>query len=82
VIEKRTKAPPGEMASALAWPRSRIVGGVVSRTVTAKLRVTSLPRESALEHATGVSPTRNVDPGDGEQETGVAPSTRSVAVAV
>src|SRR6478735_2783957 len=57
-----------------------MVGGVTSRaTVTVNEFVAVLPRVSAAVHVTVVVPIGKLEPEAGEQPTGRAPSTRSVA---
>jgi hypothetical protein len=59
-----------------------MVGAVVSRTVTSKLPVASLPAASVAEQFTCVMPIGKVFPEAGEQSRGTLPSTSSVAVAL
>jgi hypothetical protein len=54
-------------------------GAVVSRTVTVKLPVASLPAASLAEQSTIVSPKGKVLPEAGEQVTRTEPSLSSVA---
>jgi len=53
---------------------------MVSRTSTLKLAAEELPRVSDAVHVTFDVPNANVEPDAGEQDTGRAPSTMSVAV--
>src|SRR5919197_4833320 len=59
-----------------------MTGGVVSVTVTVNVLVAMFARTSLAVHVTVVVPNGNVDPLDGEQATGTAPSTVSMADAV
>src|SRR5436190_13734988 len=71
----------GQMFNGVAV-RLRIVGGVVSLTVTVNEPVAVLPCASVELQFTVVVPRLNVEPLGGVQTTGSVTSTRSVAVAV
>ena len=76
-------APPGPVASSVMLLGVPLIdGGVVSRTVTVKLPVAWLVRASVDVQLTVAVPSANVLPDGGKQVTPVAPSTRSVAVAL
>src|SRR5436190_21416522 len=71
----------GQMFNGVAV-RLRIVGGVVSLTVTVNEPVAVLPCASVALQFTVVVPRSNVEPDAGEQVTGTGPSMTSTAVAV
>src|SRR5437764_6812950 len=73
-------APPSTLDSNVNGAGHWMLGGVVSRTVTLKLARAALPRESVAAHCTVVKPSGKIVPEAGEQVTGSAPSTASVAV--
>ena len=77
---KVTGAPAADSASAT---RSGLtlasVGGVVSTTVTTKVRWAVLPRVSLATQSTGVASSANVLPDAGVQTAVTAPSTASAA---
>ena len=60
-------------------PFKAIAGAVVSRTVTVKLAVVSLPAPSVAVHATWVSPLAKIESAAGAQAT-VAPEKPSDAL--
>jgi hypothetical protein len=57
-----------------------ILGGVVSRAMTAKLAVPLFPWPSTAEQMTLVVPSGNVAPEEWSQRAATGPSTRSLAV--
>src|SRR5207253_789453 len=67
------------VASRVRLPGTVITGGVVSRTVTAKVAAEALPCESVALHATVVVPSGKMLPLAGVQATATAPSTSSSA---
>jgi hypothetical protein len=77
-----TTAPAAEVASTHGMLDGvlRMVGGVLSHTVTVKLDVAELPFESVVLHVTVVVPRGNVEPDGSTQATVTEPSTKSVAV--
>lgn len=81
VAENIAEAPAGLVASRLIFPGRVRTGAVVSVTVTVKLPLAVLLRESVAEQFTEVTPTGNVLPEAGEQVTETRPSTRSEAEA-
>ena len=81
VAENVTAAPDELVASVVMLAGSVKLGTVVSCTVTLKLPVAVLPRESDVEQLTTVVAMAKVLPEAGAQVTGTGPSTRSVAEA-
>ena len=79
---KVTTAPEGPVASAVMPAGIVIAGAVVSWTVTVKLSLVLLPRESLAEQLTVVITIGNVEPEIGEQVGATVPSTISVAEAL
>src|SRR5262245_5102980 len=77
-----TVAPSGEVAFTVIGPGTFSVGAPAAVTFTAKLPLLPFPWPSVALHDTVVDPIANVDPEAGEHDTGTAPSTRSLAVAV
>src|SRR3954467_13772023 len=74
-----TFAPLGLVASTLTFACAEITGGVVSRTITLKVRVATLPAASRAVQVTTVVPSAKSVPDAGEHVTATLPSTRSVA---
>lgn len=77
-----TTAPSPPAASRVTLVESLSAGGVVSTTLTWKVPLAELERESDDVHVTVVVPNAKVVPDAGLQETGRDPSTRSLAVTV
>ena len=77
-----TIVPDGPVAGAVRSPGRVSTGAVRSATVTVKVPVARLPLESLAVQTTSVVPIEKVDPERGRQSGVIAPSTRSVAVAV
>ena len=82
VAAKVVTAPDRPVASSVRSPGTVTVGGVVSRTVTSKCALPSLPAASLAVQVTRVVPKPKLEPDAGEHDAGTEPSTASSAVAL